>query len=244
MSYMLGLDASLKKSGYVVIPIEGPDTEVVEKGLLRTSPADGITVLRLFKQQRQVKDVLERYDIKYVGMEAPFFAGNETEKLFALNQFLHALFIKRGVYVVAFPPSMLKKLAIPDMSATEITKAHMIDAAKTKLNMHGQRLAEDVADAFWAGWYGRRFRRFFLEKTIKENELGSYEKKAFCGKHTFTRGAKKGSTEYTGIIYRENELFFDFEMIKRRAIDAIKQKDLKKDLKKERKPKKSSAKKK
>lgn len=217
MAYMLGLDASLKKSGYVVIPLEGPDTEIEEKGLLKTSPIDGITILRLLKQQRQVKEILKKCDIRFVGMEAPFFMGNETEKLFALNQFLHALFLEMGLFVVAFPPSMLKKLTLPDLPATEVTKAHMIDAAKTTLSLHGSKLAEDVADGFWAGWFGRRFYRFFIEKSLKENALGSYEKKAFCGKHEFTRGAKKGSISYHGIIYRENDLFFDFEQIKRRS---------------------------
>lgn len=224
MAYMLGLDASLKKSGYVVIPIEGPDTEIAEKGLLRTSPIDGITILRLLKQQKQVKEVVEKYDIRFIGMEAPFFMGNETEKLFALNQFLHALFLEKGLFVVAFPPSMLKKLTRPDLSATEVTKAHMIDAAKTALSMHGQRLAEDVADGFWAGWFGRRFYRFFIEKTLNENDLGNYEKEAFCGKHEFKRGAKKGAIDYHGIIYRENDLFFNFEQIKRRAKSAASKK--------------------
>lgn len=221
MAYMLGLDASLKKSGYVVIPIEGPDKEVVDKGLLKTNPSDGITVLRLLKQQRQIRNKLDQFDINVVGMEAPFFCGNETEKLFALNQFIHTIFLRRGVFVVAFPPSMLKKLAIPDMSSREVTKAYMIDAAKTALNMHGQRLAEDVADAFWAGWFGRRFYRFFIEKSLKESELGKYERKAFCEKHTYTRGAKKGSTEYKGIIYRENEFFYDFKIIRESVLKNV-----------------------
>lgn len=226
---MLGLDASLKKSGYVVLNLNGPDTEIAEKGLLRTDPSDGITIIRLLKQKRQVRDVLVRYGIKFIGMEAPFFMGNETEKLFALNQFLHALFLELGMYVVAFPPSMLKKLARPDISAREITKSCMIDAAKTALNMHGKRLAEDVADAFWAGWYGRRFYRFFIEESLLEKDLGEYEKNAFCGKHKFVKGPKKGSIDYSGIIYRENELFFDFEMIKRRLLDASNKKSSKKE---------------
>jgi hypothetical protein len=32
----------------------------------------------------------------------------------------------------------------------------------------------------------------------------------FCGSHKFTRGEKKGITEYSGIIYKENSQFFDY----------------------------------
>jgi hypothetical protein len=32
----------------------------------------------------------------------------------------------------------------------------------------------------------------------------------FAGKHTFTRGDKKGVTEYSGVIYHPNEAFFDY----------------------------------
>lgn len=220
MDYILGLDPSIKKSGFVVLKATGSDNEVVDKGLLKTNPEDGITVLRLLKQQQQIKNKILEYDIHFIGMEAPFFMGNETEKLYALNQFLHTLFLKFGLFVVAFPPSMLKKLTRPDLSAREITKSHMKDAAKTALNLHGHRLAEDVADAFWAGYFGKRFFRYFIEKSLKETDLKPYEKKAFCGKHVFKRGAKKGNTEYQGIKYRENELFFDFKKIKERMVKA------------------------
>lgn len=222
MAYMLGLDASLVKTGYAVIHLEGPDKAVVEKGLLRTSPDDGITILRLLKQQRQIKEKILKYNTRIIGMEAPYFMGNETEKLFALNQFLHAVFLRLGLWVVQFPPSTLKKLTCPDLDARQIKKPHMIDAAKTALSMHGQRFPEDAADAFWAGWFGRRFYRYFIEKSLQEKDLGTYERKTFCGKHTYTKGKKKGATTYQGIAYRENELYFDFEAIKRRLINAQK----------------------
>jgi hypothetical protein len=77
--------------------------------------------------------------------------------------------------------------------------------------------AEDVADAYWAGVFGKRFYRWHIEKTLRDEELGEYERDTFCGKHLYVRGPKKGATDYSGIIYRENELFFDFTSIKRRT---------------------------
>lgn len=217
MAHLLGLDPSLQKAGYVVLDSASPDSEVIEKGMLKTSPEDGITVQRLIIQAERVRDMIEKYDIKFIGMEAPFFGSGSTEVLYALNQFLHRVFLEKEVFVVCFPPQMLKKLVFPNISVAEVHKPHMIDRAKTALGLQGKRLAEDVADAYWAGVCGKRFYRWHFEKTLKDDELGDYERESFCGKHTYVRGPKKGSTDLNGIIYRENELFFDFMAIKRRT---------------------------
>ncbi len=216
MSFILGLDPSLRKAGYVVLDISGPDDVLVDKGLLKTSDEDGILIQRIIKQQTQIRNKLLEYDIKFIGMEAPFFGGNEAEHLFALNQFIHQIFLEQGSYVVAFPPQQLKKLTIPSLKVTEIHKSNMIDAAKTKLNMHGQKLAEDIADAYWAGYFGKKFYKLVIDKTLKETDLNKYEREVFCGKKTITRGARKGATDYTGYIYRENEMYYDFKKIKER----------------------------
>jgi Holliday junction resolvasome RuvABC endonuclease subunit len=221
----MGLDPSLKKAGFVILDTEAPDNETVERGLLKTSPEDGILILRLIKQTAQVQEKIEKYNIKFIGMEAPFFDAFSTEQLFALNQFLHKVFLDKGIYVVCFPPQALKKLVYPDISVREVHKAQMIHQAKTVLNLHGHQLAEDVADAYWAGHFGKRYYKWHIEKSLSEDSLEDYERGLFCGRHTFTRGPQKGVTEYKGIVYRENELFFDFEEIKRRISDAANKKE-------------------
>jgi Holliday junction resolvasome RuvABC endonuclease subunit len=222
MAYLLGLDPSLKKAGYVVFDSSKPDSVVEEKGLLKTSSLDGILVQRLVKQAEQIGAMLKKYNISFVGMEAPFFNANSTEMLFALNQYLHKVFLDNDTFVVCFPPSMLKKLTYPDLSAAIVGKPHMIHKAKDMLNLHGHRLAEDVADAYWAGFFGKRYYKWHFEKSLKEEDLGEYERHVFCGEHTFTKGKKKGVTDYSGIVYRENELFYDFKAIKRRTNNAAK----------------------
>jgi len=226
MAYMLGIDPSLRKAGYVVLDIDGPDDQVIEKGLLKTSDTDGILIQRIIKQQEQIKNKILEYKIDFVGMEAPFFGGNEAEHLFALNQFIHQIFLDLGTFVVAFPPQQLKKLTLPNRSVSDIGKAQMVNAAKDALNIHGKTLSNDIADAFWAGYYGKRFYKFFVLKNLKEEDLGKYEQEVFAGKHTFSKGMKKGFTEYTGYIYRENEMFFDFVKIKRRLQDAKEKREM------------------
>jgi Holliday junction resolvasome RuvABC endonuclease subunit len=212
--YILGLDPSLKKTGYVVFDLDKPDKEIKEKGLLKTSTKDGLLILRLIKQTKQIENIINKYNISYIGMESPYFGAGSTEILFALNQFLHKMFLEKEIFIVCFPPLMLKKLVFPEKSAMEITKSYMIDKAKTILNLQGKRLAEDVADAYWAGVFGKKFYLWY-NKFLKDEELSSYELEVFKGKHVYSKGKQKGYVEYKGIIYRENELFYDFKKIKR-----------------------------
>ena len=51
---------------------------------------------------------------------------------------------------------------------------------------------------------------------MKDDELPERLHELFCGKKTFKRGPRKGVTEYRGIIYRENDQFFDFTKQTRR----------------------------
>lgn len=226
MPCILGLDPSLKKAGYVVLDIDKPDTTVEEKGLLKTSTEDGILVQRLVKQASQIESLLIKYNISFVGMEAPYFGGGSAEILYALNQFIHKMYFDLGTYVVCFPPQMLKKLVFPDVKVSEIHKPHMIDRAKTMLGLQGRILAEDVADAYWAGIFGKRFYNWHIRKILSDRDLGKYELSTFKGTHTFVKGPQKGITEYSGIIYRENELFFDFKEIKKRVNDKSRLKNL------------------
>jgi Holliday junction resolvasome RuvABC endonuclease subunit len=220
MPYILGLDPSLKKAGFTVLDVDKPDNVVEEKGLLKTSTTDGILVQRLVKQVSQIEGILKKYNISFVGMEAPFFGSNSTEMLFALNQFIHKLYLDLGIYAVCFPPQMLKKLVFPKGNVSEIDKPHMIDRAKTMLGLHGKTLAEDVADAYWAGIFGKRYYNWHIRKILKDEDLGEYEFRSFKGSHTYVRGARKGDIDFSGIIYRQNELYFDFNEIKRRTNDA------------------------
>ena len=74
----------------------------------------------------------------------------------------------------------------------------------------GKRFSEHVADAYFAGKIGLKFYQWYFMRKYTDEELTERERKLFCGKHTFKRGKRKGLTEYTGIIYRENDQFFDY----------------------------------
>jgi hypothetical protein len=123
---------------------------------------------------------------------------------------MHEVFLNVGVFVLYIQPLSLKKQALPDMNPQEATKHHMTHQAKKELGLMGRRFSEHVSDAYFAAKVGCRFYRWFKLGQLKDADLSDTEQHLFCGKHTFTRGIKKGITEYTGIIYRENDQFFDY----------------------------------
>lgn len=172
-------------------------------------------------QRERVKKFLVDNSITFVAMEAPIQQDYNTELLWALNQFIHEVFLNLGTYVLYIQPPCVKKFAYPDMNPAEVTKHHMVHQAKTELGKHGRRFSEHNADAYFVGKFGALFYRWHFLKELKDEDLPEYVRELCCGKHTFTRGEKKGVTEYTGIIYRENSHFFDYSKQTRKTQNLI-----------------------
>lgn len=206
-----GFDPSITHLGWVVFDENKTGKEAaLEGGVFKTKPSDGLLVQRLIMQRERIRLLLSSRDIKFVAMEAPYWADFSTELLFALNQHIHEAFLDQGVFVIYIQPSTLKRFVLPDMHLDEVTKHHVTHEAKKELGMMGKRFSEHVADAYFIGKIGLRFYQWYFLKKFSDNQLSETEKKLFCGKHTFKRGLKKGLTEYKGIIYRENDQFFDY----------------------------------
>jgi hypothetical protein len=184
---------------------------VVEFGTFVTDTGDGLRIQRIIMQRERLKKLLLDKNIRFVSMEAPYLQDFSTEILFALNQFIHEVFLNLQCFVTYFQPTALKKYALPNMKADEVTKHHMVHQAKTELDRQGKRFSEHVSDAYFAAKVGLRFYQWHVLKVIQDKDLSEWEQDYFCGKHTFTRGEKKGLTEYYGLIYRENDQFFDYK---------------------------------
>lgn len=221
---VLGLDLSLRKAGFCVIdpstwvPGKSGTPNMIDSGRLTTTVLDGFDTLRLMKQQKQVRALIEKYNVKLICVEQFYFDDGESELLFALHQFIRVVFFEAGVTVIALGNGVLKHLAWPVLNNTiqSVEKPQMMARAKEVLGIRGKGMVDDVADAFWAMYAAVHFYHWHVSKKLKDKDLGEYLLKVFAGKHTYTRGEKKGTTEYTGVIYRENELFFDYTKIKER----------------------------
>jgi Holliday junction resolvasome RuvABC endonuclease subunit len=221
---IIGIDPSLTHLGWVLFDENktGRDA-VLETGLFKTGPTDGLLVQRLIMQKERLRLLLSSHSIKFVAMEAPIMKDWSTELLYALHQYLHEVFLDLKVFLVYFQPLTVKRYAYPDLKSDEISKALMTLAAKKELNKIGKRFSEHIADAYFIGKIGLKFYQWFFLHKYTDKDLSERERQLFCGKHLFTRGNKKGLTEYTGIIYRENEQFFDFSKQTRDSITIIKE---------------------
>jgi len=213
-----GFDPSLTHFGWVLLDElkQGPEA-LFQFGMFKTDTTDGLLVQRLIMQRERVRRFLTENKITFLSMEAPYLQDYNTELLFALNQFIHEVFLDLNIFVLYIQNHNLKKFACPNIKPRDMTKHHVNHQAKTELNLHGKRFAEHCADAYFAGKFGSIFYQWHFLKTIKDEDLPNNVKDMFIGKHEYTRGKKKGITDYYGIIYRENDQFFDYTKKERKT---------------------------
>jgi hypothetical protein len=219
-------DPSLTHFGWVLLDEtkEGKES-FLNSGTFKTDPSDGLLVHRLVLQRERVRKFLLDNNIRFVAMEAPYWKDFSTELLFALNQYVHEVFLNLDMFIFYVQPQSLKKFACPGIKIKDITKHHIVHQAKTELEMHGKRFSEHVSDAYFAGKLGVIFHKWFIQKTLADEDLPVYLREMFYGKHTFVRGTKKGLTEYNGIIYKENDQFFDYKKQTRKTQTIISEVD-------------------
>lgn len=205
---ILGIDPSLTNLGFVIL--EGGSTgfpQILEKGRLQSETKDGLPLQRYVMQAHGIADLVKKYDIQYVASEAPYYGDFNTEILYGLHTMLHFTYWNLKLNVVILAPLTVKSYALPGFKE-KIFKSDMIKAARQDLGMReNERLANDVADAYWISKLGLRFWLYYC-KLLSDTDLTDKEKDVFTHSHTFTRGSKKGVTERKGIIYRKNELFY------------------------------------
>ena len=217
-------DPSITHFGWVLLDETKDGKEAfLDSGTFKTDPSDGLLVQRLILQRERVRKFLVGNNIKFISMEAPYWGDFNTELLFALNQFIHEMFLNMDMFIFYVQPQTLKKFACPQLSKdkVKITKHHIVHQAKTELELHGKRFSEHVSDAYFAGKLGSIFYKWFFLKTLQDEDLPVDLQEMFYGKHTFVKGAKKGITEYNGIIYKENDQFFDYKKQTRKTTNII-----------------------
>lgn len=211
---ILGVDPSLTNLGYVVLE----DGKILERGRFQTETSDGLNLQRYVLQASSVAKLVRKYDIKYLATEAPFFSAFSTELLFALQSILHLTYWSLGLRVVLLAPLTVKSYACPKLNPKDVLKKDMVDSAKLDLKMgERERLANDVADAYWIAKLGSRWWSYY-NKNVTAEELTTRESEIFLAEHTYTKGKKKGVTERKGIVHRKNELYYLYDELPAPAI--------------------------
>lgn len=209
----LGLDPSLTGFGWCVhrSTVSGP-RRVVAKGAW-TTPAKRVFVWRYMFMRESVGQLLDAYpEIEGVGVESPPFGEQWSEGLYGLFLYVvEALFIRRKD-VVFFDPLTVKLLAKMDPKVRRGTmdKRDMIEAAKADTQI--KRWNHNEADAFIIGRSAARFWDLQRER-ITEDELTPSEKRSFTRLHTYAKGRRAGQTVGEGLIFREDDRFFQFSLL-------------------------------
>lgn len=210
-----GFDPSLRGFGYLIHDSSklGP-ARVIESGRWVTKKKDMIWVERYMRLRSNIFELLERRpEIECVGIESPPFGEMWSEGLYALFTYVNeAVFTKRKD-VVYFDPGTVKMLAKvdPKLRKGKMFKSDMKDAAIAETGI--TKWSSDEADAYHIAKFTARFWTF-LRGDLTEADLSPAEKQAFTKVYTPLRGKKAGITQYQGAIFKENQRYFRFSLIK------------------------------
>lgn len=215
----LGLDPSLTGFGWCIhrSDVAGPE-RVVAKGVWATKSTQ-VFVWRYMFLRESVGRLLDKYpEVEALGVESPPFGEQFSEGLYGLFLYvLEAVFLHRKD-VVFFDPQTVKLLAKMDNRVRRGTmdKRDMVDAAKADTGI--KRWNHNEADAYLIGRSAARFWDF-QKKRICEDELTHSEKRSFARTRTLQKGARAGLVEKKGLVFREDDRFFQFSLLNPSDVD-------------------------
>lgn len=192
MRSYLGLDLSMTSAGWFL----QDDKKKLTYGSFKTSPKDGIDIKRLMLQRDRIVNLFNEYKIDHIGIEQPFLRSFNTEKLYALHQFILEICYTRHIKVVYITPAQIKTYVTGNPTAG---KNEIIFKTKKVLGLGNQRINDDECDAYWISILTKKFWQFYYDE-IKEEDLSPEEKFIFL----------KSKTNKPGLIKKKNESFFIF----------------------------------
>lgn len=192
MRDVLGCDLSMTSFGWFLHT--GKKKNIY--GSFKTKPEDGIDLKRFMIQRDRFVNLINDYKIDHIGIEQPFLMSFNTEKLFALHQFILEICYTRHIKVVYIPPASIKSFVTGDPKAP---KNEMIFKTKEVLGFTKEKINDDECDAYWVGAIAKRFWQYYY-KEIDESQLTLEEKYIFL----------RSKSKKPGIFYKENSSYFIF----------------------------------
>lgn len=192
MRSYLGLDLSITSSGWFL----QDDKKKLTYGSFKTSPKDGIDIKRLMLQRDRIVNLFNEFKIDHIGIEQPFLRSFNTEKLYALHQFILEICYTRHIKVVYITPAQIKMYVTGKPTSG---KNEIIFKTKKVLGLANKRINDDECDAYWISVLTKKFWQFYYGE-IKEEDLSEEEKFIFI----------TSKTKKPGLIKKKNESFFIF----------------------------------
>src|ERR1017187_2337975 len=113
MREVLGCDLSMTSFGWFLHDDKKKNTY----GSFKTKPEDGIDLRRFMIQRDRFVNLLNDYKVDHIGIEQPFLMSFNTEKLFALHQFILEVCYTRHIKIVYIAPAQIKTFVTADAQA-------------------------------------------------------------------------------------------------------------------------------
>jgi Holliday junction resolvasome RuvABC endonuclease subunit len=209
---ILGFDPSLTNFGWCILDFSDDNAlpTYVKSGRFQTS-SKTLFVRRYMDLRASIFKLISEESTDKVGCEYPVFKDIYSEGMYGLFLYTNEALYQSKQDVVYFSPGQIKSAAkdfLKRPSSWKMVKLDMVEASK---NLIGKKINHNEADALWCAYLAGRFWQL-QESKIKEEDLSVREKQMFLEVKTFTKGSKKGQTVNKGILYREDERYFQWSI--------------------------------
>ena len=192
MRNVLGCDLSMTSFGWFL----NDGKKKQSYGSFKTKPTDGVDLKRYMIQRDRFVNLINDYKIDHIGIEKPFLKSYNTEKLYALHQFILEVCYTRHIKIVYITPAQIKQYATGNHLAE---KNAMVMKTREVLGFTREKINNDEADAYWVSQISSRFWQLYYGE-ITEEDLTEKEKFIFI----------KNKSRKPGTLYRENDDFYIF----------------------------------
>jgi hypothetical protein len=205
---VLGLDPSLTNFGWAIHDsAKRGEARCEARGRMRTKSKD-LFIDRYIVLREGLRNIIREHEPDAIGIESSTFGDMYSEGMYGLFLYSSEAIRLEDKSVVLFAPLQVKGWArelIDRPDGWKMQKADMCEVAKTDTTIG--KWNHNEADAYLIGALAARFWQF-QQGNLKADNLTKSEARMFARQHTFSRGKKKGQTERTGIIFKEDDRFF------------------------------------
>ena len=208
---VLGLDPSLTNFGWALYDSTATGkARCPARGRFKTKSSE-LFVSRFMSLRQSLIDLVEKYNPDKIGVESVVFHSSYSEGMYALFVYVNEALFSLHKDVLYLAPSQVKSFSRPIGAFPEgwkMDKPEMVKCAKEHTGGVG-KWNHNEADAYLIAVMASRF-WLLKDGLIQEDDLSSLEEELFTKKHTFSRGKKKGVTEYRGLIYKKNDRYYEW----------------------------------
>ena len=208
---VLGLDPSLTNFGWAVHDTDAADSlRCVRRGRFRTS-GKTLYVTRYQDLRERLRLLIREEAPDRMGIEFPVFGSDYSEGLYGLFLYCSEAIHDEKMDVVFWSPLQIKAHARESLGRPKgwsMEKPDMVEAARADTGGKGT-WKHNEADAYLCA---RLSARFWLLQTgsLSTTDLTPVEAKYFLEVKRYARGKKAGKTEQKGVLFREDERFFQW----------------------------------